>query len=263
MKLRMREGWHWMRSRILSPFQRLGQKTKRAAQRFVIKTVEKNNVTNASSGGVPDALSSGLLLSLLSAQRPSEKEHLSSFQPLSIQDYLLTSHPHADFFYHRPRDLATTPWILMGKFEVSVSAWIFSNVTSKDRVLILGGGEGYHALTVGKKVESTGKLFVLATSSEDRAVLELNIRSNRLEAAMKSVLVGTEYLKIVVETLNKAIKDFRPSKILVEFPGPSGLDLAELKGLGISEVFIIEQGEVRNHKIGNSTELQLQSRKAA
>ena len=169
-----------MRSRILSPFQRLGQKAKQAAQRFVIKTVEKHNVMNASSGGVPDAFSSGLLLSLLSARRPSENEHLSSFQALSIQDYLLTSHPHADFFYLRPRDLAATPWILMGKFEVSVSAWIYSNVHSEDRVLILGGGQGYHALTVAKKVESAGKLFVLATSPEDRAVLELNIHSNMI-----------------------------------------------------------------------------------
>ena len=252
-----------MRSRILSPFQRLGQKAKQAAQRFVIKTVEKHNVMNASSGGVPDAFSSGLLLSLLSARRPSENEHLSSFQALSIQDYLLTSHPHADFFYLRPRDLAATPWILMGKFEVSVSAWIYSNVHSEDRVLILGGGQGYHALTVAKKVESAGKLFVLATSPEDRAVLELNIRSNRLEAAMKSALVGTEYLKIVAKTLDQAIQDFRPSKILVEFAGQSGLDLEELNGLGISEVFIIEHGEVRNRKIGDSTELQLQSRKAA
>jgi hypothetical protein len=252
-----------MQSRLLSPFQRLGQKAKKAAQRFVIKTVEKHNVMNASSGGVPDAFSSGLLLSWLSARRPSENEHLPSFQALSIQDYLLTSHPHADFFYHRPGDLAATPWILMGKFEVSVSAWILSNVNRDDRVLILGGDQGYHALTVAKKVESEGKLFVLATSSEDQAVLELNIRSNRLEASTKSALVGTEFLKIFSKTLDQAIQDFRPSKILIEFPGQSGLDLDELNGLGVSEVFIIEHGEVRKRKIGDSTELILQSRKAA
>ncbi len=263
MKFGMREKWRWLRTRTFSPFQRIGHKLKLSVQRFIIKTVDKHTNVNASIGDPSGPLSSGLLLSLLSARRRSESVQPPPFQSIAVQDYLLTVHPHADFFYHRPTDLAVTPWILRGNYEQNVSAWICSNVSREDRVLMLGVGEGYHALSVAKQIESAGQLFVLAFPTEDQTVFELNFRSNRLVGSTELSIVVREDSRSLAEILGATAQQFRPSKILIELPTHLALDQSILHAFGIAEVFVIEDGEVTNRVFGDCSDQSSLPRKVA
>lgn len=263
MKFGMRERLRWLKIRVLGPFQRIGHKLKYAAQRFVIKTVEKHSNVNASISNSSDAATVGLLLSVLGARRKSEVFQTPLLQTIPIKDYLLTSHPRVDFFYHRPLDLAETPWMLKGNYESSVSAWICSNICREDRVLILGGGQGYHALSVAKQLESEGQLLVLARPSEDQEVFELNFRTNRLTAFVQLQLVQIDDNAILSKELCDAIHRFAPSKILVDHRQCVDLDLAIMNGFEFSKVFVVECGEVTHYYKDSCIERSLLTWKVA
>ena len=263
MRFSLHENWRRIRSKLLRPFQRLGNKAKAAAQRFVIKTVDKNGGMNSSMGGAANGLSTGLVLSLLNARRPNEGVQLPSFQAVAVQDFLLTFHPRADFFFHRPLDLASTPWILSGNFEESVSAWICSNVASNDRVLMIGAGEGYHALSVAKQIESAGQLHIVTLPSEEQDVLDLNFRTNRLETPGKSVLSESEDFEDISRGIVEIIQRFNPSKILITPSEFEAFDMPELSSFPGAEVFAIENGEVTARTSNGKSDRSSMCRKVA
>lgn len=256
MNFGMREKWRWLLRRCASPFQRIGNKLKVAAQRFVVKTIEKHSPVSSSS-----CAADGHLIALLKARRKSQDFHSPLRQVIPVKDLLLTSHPRVDFFYHRPLDLVETPWIVKGDYEPNVSAWILSNISRKDRVLIIGGGQGYHALTVAKQLEPTGQLLMIGQPSDDLEVVELNFRTNRLSASM--TMMQSETLTVANREFRGVIRQFSPTIVLVDQGSHSVLDSIGTFDFCIQNVFVVDDGEVIRYCNEISSERTLPSWKVA
>lgn len=174
---------------ITSPFAKLGQKIKSAGQRFVIKTIERNGgsvgTPQVSGGGA----SSELLIALLRSKSAISKAPFAPFTAIPVSNYLLTSHPAVEYYFHRPvhSRLECTPPILAGKFESNVSAWLHANVQPTDRVLLTGAENAYHALTIARIVQQGGKLKMLLPDGEVLSDVRLNLETNNLAHAVELV----------------------------------------------------------------------------
>jgi hypothetical protein len=249
MTLRIRERLRWMRMRCLYPLNRVGFQIKKAAQRFVIKTVEKNASLREGMGSSLDH--AGLMISLLRARRKSEESRAVALQAIPVKDFLLTSHPQVDFFYHRSTDLAETAWIIRGDYEPNVSAWILSKITREDRVLIVGGGQGYHALTVAKRLEAIGQLVVVAFPTGDLEAFELNFRTNRLDSFVQLHVLQSIETESFPKDLYARIQEFSPTIILVDQRGGMSIDPMTLRGFGTNRVFAVANGEIASWSQGS------------
>ncbi len=249
--------------KALSPFKKIGAKLKKEGQRFVIKTMERHEASKpippTPQAGVPN----DLLIPLLRARRRTDRFQSTPIQAVPVDQYLLTSHPRADFFYHQPTDLADTPWIVMGDFQPNVTAWICSSVPPDGRVLVIGGGQGYHLLSIANELTAGGKLLWLSPQGDERAVRELNLRSHRFEDRVELQALTPE--ELCGEALPAALESFDPTMIVLDLPDSAEMHSAVLAKLQDRHVCSIDEDRVVEigPRAGNSNPLATPSRKVA
>lgn len=165
----------------LSPFRKIGNGIKSSAQRFVMKTIQRNGgsigPTNASG-----SLGSDVLIDLLRTTQNTEHTEASApYRGVNIGKYILTQHPHAKHFFFEPsiENYPKSPGILSGSFEVEVCAWINQNITSEQKVAVLNAEEGYHALSLLSKLNCRENCLLASRESDDET-LALNLSVNHM-----------------------------------------------------------------------------------
>ena len=218
MSLWSREDWRRYKRWLMSPLKRLEAKVRLYCQFFVLKTIEKHGIVNANSAAGLDGTTSSMILPMLQSKRRMEDNRQPAPVAVAVGGYLLTTHPRADFFYHAPVDLAQTPWILMGDYQSNVTAWICAHVKCDDRVLVLGGEQGFHTLSLATQLGERGKAMVLGFRADDKRLLELNLRANRLEHKVEVHTIKLRDLDLPNRLVRRQVAEFSPTLTIVELP---------------------------------------------
>lgn len=165
-------------------------------------------------------------------------------QAIAIGDYLLARHPLKSFCYVQPIDLAQTPWILMGDYQPNVTGWICAHVPQDSRVLLVGGGQGYHALSLASQLDASGRVLALTLDPALHAVFELNIKLHKLDGIVDICSTHLDALNTVSPEMRSSIESFAPSLTILELPSQASFGASILENLGIGEAFAFDDDGV-------------------
>ncbi|MBU6172981.1 MAG: hypothetical protein KGQ60_04220 [Planctomycetes bacterium] len=178
-----------LKRRCLSPLKKLGGKIKKTAERFVIKTINKNPDAICHPGVTPSNPAVGsmdtdmisMLLPLLRSQRKQAMCQTLPFSPIVISpNRILTPHPEVGFFYLDANDLHMLGNVAMGIFQDDITETIVEQFYGAQSILHLNAGVGYHTLTLHRVVQGA-RIVAVESIDATRELLQINIDAHNAE----------------------------------------------------------------------------------
>jgi hypothetical protein len=225
-----------------TPFRRLANSIKRSAQKFIVKSVEKQGLTGATGS---DSASLDLVISLLQSDAGRRAPKQVGFSAIPVGSHFLLPHPIADLYYHFPQDLIETAWILQGDFEPDVSAWICGHLEIDDKVIWVGCRQTYHALSAAKRIhQGSGSVFI-ATDQPSLELLALNLQVNRIENVELVSASCVDRTDSITELLNR-IEMGESYKVFVDTKTEDPMVARILHSLKAQPRYVIEGGRVHD-----------------
>lgn len=192
--------------KLIAPFDSRWRQFKRAAEKFIVKTVAKHGIAKSYSSivssengsneagqtrnSLPMMETNKILFAFLKANQRLNCDLRSSFQAVAIGNgMMLVGHPHVGFMYADATNVVLLPRLIMKDHQEDTTIALERTVGAGDFVLHFGAQQGYHLLTLSHLVGPTG-LVVAFETSKDFKTLELNIESHQLES--RTTLISHE-----------------------------------------------------------------------
>ncbi len=196
--MRLKDYLRGLRRRVLSPFNRVERKFKKAAQRFIVKTVEHSYPTEMkpqvelptqviaplAQMAVPasDVGGTKLLLAFLKASQRNNVSPSKGMEAVSLGDgRMLVPHPTCGFMYSDTSNVKVLPQLVLRSYQEQATIAIEREFKSGDCVIQLGAGQGYHTLAIATSIGKAGRVLALENRTSELALLRNNVEAHCLE----------------------------------------------------------------------------------
>lgn len=196
--MRLKDYLRSLRRRVLSPFNRIERKFKKAAQRFIVKTVEHSYPTEIKPQielptqviapptpmAVPTSDGGGtkLLLAFLKASQRNAVSPSKGMEAVALGDgRILVPHPACGFMYSDTSNVRVLPQLVLRSYQEQATIAIEREFKSGDCVLQLGAGQGYHTLAIANRIGKAGRVLALENRPSELALLRTNVEAHCLE----------------------------------------------------------------------------------
>ena len=196
--MRLKEYLRSLRRRVLSPFNRVERKLKKAAKRFIVKTVEHSYSTEIKPQielprqaiapptpiAVPviDGGGTKLLLALLKASQRTVVSASLGMEAVALGDgRMLVPHPTCDFMYSDTSNVRMLPQLVLRSYQEQATIAIEREFKMGDCVIQLGAGQGYHTLAIATSIGKAGRILALENRTSELALLRTNVEAHFLE----------------------------------------------------------------------------------